>query len=117
MMVTKRPKAFSANSARSAVALRVGIAVCGAWMVAASAAAQPATLRLTLEDAVARGIATSHPLAEARALESGANAVVDERHAASLPQVVGLGSYSRTNHVQEFGLLTPDNQFQILYPD
>jgi outer membrane protein len=89
------------------------------WLaLAATARAQmPPALRLTLDEAVARGIANSHKLAEARAREAAAGAVVDQRHAASLPQVGALASYARTNHVQEFGILLPNNQLQLIYPD
>jgi len=90
------------------------------WLaVAATAGAQTtAPLRLTLEEAVARGIANSHRLAEARAREAAAGAVVYQRHAESLPQVGSLGSYVRTNHVDAFGIvMPPNNQLTILYPD
>jgi len=74
-------------------------------------------LLLTLEEAVARGLAASHRLAEAAARGDAAAAAADERHAALLPQVAAQGSYMRTNHVDQFGILLPNNQLKIIYPD
>jgi outer membrane protein len=39
------------------------------------------------------------------------------RAAASLPIVALAGGYSRTNHVQEFGIVSPGQPVRILYPD
>lgn len=77
----------------------------------------PFALRLTLEDAVARGVAASHRLAEASARVDAARAVTDERHASALPAVTAIGGYTRTNHVNTFGILLPNNQLKIIYPD
>jgi outer membrane protein TolC len=78
---------------------------------------QAAAIQLTLQDAVDRGIATSHRLAEAAARGEMAEAVVAQRHAAALPQVAAQAGYTRTNHVDEFGVLLPNNQLRIIYPD
>jgi outer membrane protein TolC len=79
----------------------------------------PATtpLTVTLEEAIVRGLATSHRLAEAAARGEAADAVAAERHAALLPQIAGQAGYTRTNHVDEFGILLPNNQVKIIYPD
>ena len=44
-------------------------------------------------------------------------AVVDERRAGALPQISAQAGYSRTNHVEAFGVLLPDNQLRVIYPD
>jgi len=89
------------------------------WLIPpASVGAQaPPPLRLTVEDAIARGLATSHRIAEATARQEGAAATVGERHAAALPQLAALGGYMRTNHVEEFAVVMPGPQLRIIYPD
>ena len=77
----------------------------------------PAPLTLTLDEAVVRGLAASHRVAEASARHEAAEAQVDTRRAAALPQVAALGGYSRTNHVDTFGILLPNNQLRVIYPD
>jgi outer membrane protein TolC len=72
---------------------------------------------VTLDEAIARGLATSHRLAEATARGDAAEAAADQRHAALLPQVAAQGGYVRTNHVDQFGILLPNNQLKIIYPD
>lgn len=74
-------------------------------------------LPLTLDDAVSRGLATSHRLAEAAAPGEAAVAVAAERHAAIQPQLAAQAGYTRTNHVDAFGILLPNNQLKIIYPD
>ncbi len=76
-----------------------------------------APLRLTVEEAITRGLATSHRIAEATARKETADAVADERHAAALPQVAAQAGYMRTNHVDEFGVIMPNNQLRVIYPD
>jgi outer membrane protein TolC len=88
----------------------------GVLLWAATAAAQPAA-PLTLEDAIARAIEASHRLAEARAREQGALAAVEIRRAGERPTVNVTGSYTRTNHVEEFGVPQPDGRLRIIYPD
>ena len=77
----------------------------------------PVPLRLTVEEAITRGLATSHRIAEATARKDAADAVADERHAAALPQVAAQAGYMRTNHVEEFGVIMPNNQLRVIYPD
>ena len=74
-------------------------------------------LQLTLEDAIRDGLQTSHRLAEVAARGDAADAVTAERHAATLPQIAALAGYSRTNHVETFGIPLPNNQLKIIYPD
>ncbi len=78
---------------------------------------QSLAIDLTLDDAIARGLAASHRLAEAAARGDAASAVADQRHAAILPQLAAQAGYTRTNHVEAFGLLLPNNQLKIIYPD
>ena len=77
----------------------------------------PSALRLTLDEAIQRGLATSHRMAEIVARGDAADAVVGERRAASLPQIAAQAGYMRTNHVDAFGVLLPTNQLRIIYPD
>jgi len=87
-------------------------------LCAASAFAQQIpTLRLTLDDAQARAVAASHRLAEARAREAAAAAVVLARGAADRPIVTASAGYTRTNHVVEFTVPGPTGQPRVLYPD
>jgi outer membrane protein len=94
------------------------LAVCTTAVLAGPAAAQ-APVRLTLDDAISRGLATSHRLGELTARQQGAEAAVQGRQAAALPQVSALAGYTRTNHVEEFGIARPTTppSFQIIYPD
>ena len=95
-------------------------------MLDGRATAQPAaqagpdtseTLRLTLDEAVARGLATSHRVEELGARADVAAAVSDQRHSALLPRVSALGGYTRTNHVETFAVPSPTGQLRIIYPD
>jgi outer membrane protein len=106
--------------------MRVVLAIAAALAVASSAAAQteaptidrPVPARLTLQDALARAIETSHIIAELRAREGAAAAVVDERKAADMPAVSAQAGYRRTNHVEEFGVPQPNPpRIEIIYPD
>ena len=70
--------------------------------IAWSAAAQDAPVRLTLDEAVARGLTNSQRLAELQARQEGAEAAVAGRgrgdDAGDCPQA----GYTRTNHVEPF---------------
>src|SRR4029079_7310442 len=72
---------------------------------------------LTIDDAVRRGLETSHRLAEAAARADMSGGGVAQQRAAALPQISAQAGYSRTNHVEAFGVLLPDNQLRIIYPD
>ena len=90
-----------------------------AFLCALSAAVASAQtpLQLTLEDAVARATAASHRLAEATARQVGAEAAIRVREAADQPTLTASGGYTRTNHVEEFGVVQPPGVFSIIYPD
>ena len=72
---------------------------------------------MTLEEAIARGLANSQRLAELQARKAVAEAAEAGRAAASLPVVALTGGYTRTNHVQEFGIVSPGQPPRIIYPD
>ena len=91
-------------------------AVCATAILSGSAAAQ-APLRLTLDDAVARGLAESHRLAELKARQDGAAAAVQGRQAAKLPQVSAQAGYTRTNHIDPMVLPSLVGPSKVIYPD
>jgi outer membrane protein TolC len=84
---------------------------------AAVAGAQPAPVRLTLDEAIARGLDASHRLAELAARDDAAKAAEDSARASARPQLALLGGYARTNHVDEFGIQVPGGPLRVIYPD
>lgn len=84
---------------------------------ARGAGAQQGVVRLTLDDAVARALSNSHRLAELVARKEGAEAAEAGRAAAGMPSVALVGGYTRTNHVDEFGVAQPGQPPRIIYPD
>lgn len=80
-------------------------------------AQSPAAIRLSLDDAIARGFDTSHRLAEIKAREQGAQAAVRGAQVADKPIVSATASYQRTNHVPEFAFLQPSGARLVVYPD
>jgi outer membrane protein len=91
----------------------------GAAMLLASSyvQAQQPPLRLTLDDAIARGLANSVRLAELQARQEAAQAVESGRVAAQRPTMSLQGGYTRTNHVDEFVIVQPGQLRQVVYPD
>jgi outer membrane protein len=79
--------------------------------------AQTAPLRLTLDDAIARGLEASHRLEELGARQDAARAIEDQREAAEHPQLAALASYTRTNHVEEFSVPNASGGVRVIYPD
>jgi outer membrane protein len=63
-----------------------------------------APIRFTLDEAIARGVETSHRVAAIDARQEAARAVEEQRKAASMPQIALQAGYSRTNHVDAFGI-------------
>ena len=97
---------------------RAGLCVAVLLSAVLPAGAQsPATLRLTLDEAIQRGLEKSHRIAEGVARGEAADASVGVRHAASRPQIAAQAGYTRTNHVDAFGILLPTNQLRVIYPD
>ena len=83
----------------------------------AAAHAQPsAPIRLTVVDAVTRAFDASHRLAEIRARERGAQAAVRGAQAGEKPIASASAGYSRTNHVEEFGIFQ-GGVGRVIYPD
>ena len=82
-----------------------------------SADAAAAQERVTLEEAIARGLQQSARLAELQAREAAAGAVEQGRGAARLPVVAALAGYTRTNHVEEFSIVAPGIPPRVIYPD
>jgi outer membrane protein len=89
----------------------------------AAAAAQPASVAqptpvpLTLDQAIAEGLANSHRLAEIEARADAADFAIAGRRASELPIVSALGGYTRTNHVDVFVISAPARPPQVVYPD
>lgn len=92
------------------------IALTGVMTIGSVAAQEPA-IRLTLADALAKGLATSHRLGELEARREASDAQIQGVRANALPQVVASGGYTRTNHVTEFGITMPTGATRVIYPD
>jgi outer membrane protein TolC len=74
--------------------------------------------RMTLDEAIDRGLRASPRLREADARADAAGAVVEQRRAVALPQVAAQAGYTRTNHVDAFALPSAaGSPPRILYPD
>jgi outer membrane protein len=88
-------------------------------LVAASGVvcAQQPVLKLMLDEAIARGLENSHRLAELQARSDAAEAAEGGRRAARMPTVALMGGYTRTNHVDEFGISQPGQPPRVIYPD
>ena len=94
--------------------LTVGLFVLGSVNIGF---AQPAPLRLTLDEAIARGLGASHRIEEVSARQDAAHAVEAQRAAAGLPQLAAAASYTRTNHVEEFSVPNASGGVRVIYPD
>jgi outer membrane protein TolC len=79
--------------------------------------AQPASAPLTLEEAIAQGLANSRRLAELEARGEAADYAVSGRKAADMPSFSAQGGYTRTNHVDIFAIRAPGGPLQVVYPD
>ena len=84
-------------------------------LVAHAAAAQPAPIRLSLADAISRGLENSHRIAEAKAREEGAKAAAATASLADRPVFAATGGYTRTNHVVEFFVPQPDGTQRAIH--
>jgi outer membrane protein len=93
--------------------LTAALALC----TGSSVAAQTAPVVLTLDDAISRAVDASHRLGEVRARAEGAQAAIEVRRAAERPTLTVNGGYTRTNHVDAFGVPQPNGQFDVIYPD
>jgi outer membrane protein TolC len=79
--------------------------------------AQTAPVRLTLDEAIARGLEASERLGELGSRQDAARAVESQREAAGRPQIAGIASYTRTNHIEEFSVPTALGTPRVIYPD
>ncbi|MBL8137724.1 MAG: TolC family protein [Acidobacteria bacterium] len=93
------------------------VVVLAVLLAAAQASAQPATLRVTLDEAVARAVESSHRLAEARARQQAAEATIEVRRRSDDPTLTASAGYTRTNHIDAFGVPQPNGQLRVIYPD
>jgi outer membrane protein TolC len=93
--------------------------ILGSTLVLLAATLEAQTpIRLTLEDALARGLQASHRLAELDARREAAAATGDARAASDKPIVSLQGGYTRTNHVTPFIVPGVAGQLpRVLYPD
>jgi outer membrane protein TolC len=82
-----------------------------------AAAYGQAAAPLTLEEAVAQGLANSRRLAEIEARAEAADFAVAGRQAADRPLLAVQAGYTRTNHVPEFSIAFPLRPPQVVYPD
>lgn len=85
-------------------------------LLAGVASAQVST-PLTLEEAIARGLAGSPRIQESRAREAAAAAGRDARQALAGPTASLTSSYVRTNHVDEFAVPQPGGGSRVIFPD
>ena len=106
---------MKAKTAMTRATFSVLSLLCLASVVGAQSASSQGPL--TLDEAIARGLATSHRLAEMGTKTEAANATVKGRQAASRPQVSAIAGYTRTNHVDAFGIQVPGAGFRVIYPD
>lgn len=99
---------------RTAVRISFAAAI---LQLSGSLAFAQAALPLTLDEAIRRGIDHAPRLAEARAREASAEAVVTARAALGKPTAQALTSFVRTNHVEEFGVPQVGGGTRVLFPD
>lgn len=99
--------------------IRIATFAVASLLLTRAAVAQPpaSALRLTVAEAVARGVEASHRLAELKAREQGAQAAVTSANLANRPIFNVSGSYNRTNHVPVFAVPQPDGRLIVVYPD
>ena len=83
----------------------------------ARAQQEAGAVHLTLDAAIARALDASHRVRELNARQEAARATWDARQAADRPQLSVQAGYTRTNHVDEFGVGLPGQSFKVIYPD
>jgi outer membrane protein len=82
-----------------------------------SVRAQQAPERLTLDEAIAQGLANSLRLAELQARQEATAAAEQGQTAERRPRLAAQAGYTRTNHVEEFTIVQPGQLQQVVYPD
>jgi outer membrane protein TolC len=95
------------------------IILAGATVVGAAriAGAQTAPIVLSLEAAIEQGLAAAPSIAEGRAREAVAEAVVAARQALDRPIVTASSGFLRTNHVEEFVVPQAGGGTRVIFPD
>ena len=87
-------------------------------LTAHSARAQDApAVPMSLNEAIDRAVAASHRIAESIARQEGAQAAIRTRETSDAPTFGVSGGYTRTNHVDVFGVPQPGGVFRVIYPD
>jgi outer membrane protein TolC len=87
------------------------------FVLAGAAAAQAPAVNLTLDEAIARGLAASHQLAAAEAERKAADSSADGQAASRRPIVSAQAGYVRTNNITPFGIGVPGRGFVDIYPN
>ena len=96
---------------------QIAVATLVACVLAAVAGAADPAGPLTLDGAIARGLAASHRLAGLAARQQGAQAAVEGSRAARMPILAAQASYQRTSDVQEFAITLPGLPARVIFPD
>jgi outer membrane protein TolC len=92
-------------------------AVLAGMLLASHSALGQTPTPLTLNEAIEQGLKSSHRLAEADERRLASEAAIGQQRAAALPHVTTLAGYTRTNHVDTFGILLPGDALRVIYPD
>jgi len=93
------------------------IALGAGLLTGPAARAQEAPVRLTLDDALARGLEASHRLAALGARVDASDARATGTEVADRPKVNFVTGYSRLSHVEPYGFSRPDGSKEIVFPD
>lgn len=97
--------------------MRAAIFIVVCCCVPQAALGQTAPIRVTLAEAITRGLENSHRIAEIRAREEGVKASAELASLAKKPMVSASAGYSRTNHVAEFSFPQPNGTRLVVFPD
>jgi outer membrane protein len=96
----------------------IGLIVGGGWPALAQTTTPTAPpVAVTLDEAIAQGLANSRRLAEIEARVDAAGFVVQQRATGDHPDVAFVGGYTRTNHVDVFAIDFPLRPSEVIYPD
>ena len=93
------------------------LALAFACLLRAAPARAQGPAALTIDDAVARALAHAPRLDDARARGRAAGATADARTALGRPSLAASAGFVRTNHVPEFGIVQPNGDLRVIFPD
>lgn len=99
------------------VLTRVLCGVLGAIVLVPGGVHAQTRVRLTLDEAIARGLADAPRVQEARARAQAATATRTGREALSRPTASLLSGYTRTNHVAAFAVPLAGGGSRVIFPD